>query len=121
MSYQGDDTTGFQSPAQDYVEGVIDLPALLDLRKPGLYPVRVVGQQLRARGIHHGDILIANAGADPAPGKVCVAILHGEVVLATLERRNDRWFIALAQGEPQPVSDEVEIWAMIQSLVRLRV
>jgi SOS-response transcriptional repressor LexA len=121
MSYQGDETTGFQSPAQDYVEAVIDLPALLDLRKPGLYPVRVKGQQLRTRGIHHGDILIANAGADPAPGKVCVAFIHGEVVLATLVRKDDRWFLAPAQGEPQPVTDEIEIWAMIQSLVRLRV
>lgn len=40
MSYQGDETTGFQSPAQDYVEAVIDLPAILDLRQPGIYPVR---------------------------------------------------------------------------------
>jgi DNA polymerase V len=38
--YQGDETTGFQSPAQDYVEPVLDLPRLLDLRRPGLYPVR---------------------------------------------------------------------------------
>ena len=63
--YKGDDTTGFQSPAQDYVEPVIDLAQLLDLRRPGLYPVRVVGHDLRARGIHHGDILIANAAAEP--------------------------------------------------------
>ncbi len=59
--YQGDETTGFQSPAQDYVEPVIDLAAILSLREPGIYPVRVVGQELRGRGIHAGDILIAVA------------------------------------------------------------
>lgn len=42
--YAGDDTTGFQSPAQDHIEPVIDLPALLDLRRPQIYPVRVIGQ-----------------------------------------------------------------------------
>jgi len=121
MRYQGDETTGFQSPAQDYVETVIDLPAILDLRQPGIYPVRVVGQHLRARGIYQGDILIANAAADPVSGKVCVAFLKGEVILATLFRRDDGWHIAPAGGEAQPVTDEVEIWAVIQALVRLRV
>ena len=120
-SYQGDDTTGFQSPAQDYIEPVIDLAALLDLRSPGLYPVRVVGQELRGRGIEHGDILIANAAADPAPGRVCVAFLHGEVILATLTRKGESWWLAPARREPVEVSGDVEIWAIIKALVRMRV
>jgi DNA polymerase V len=41
---------------------------MLDLRRPGRYPVRVVGQALRVRGILHGDVLIANAAADPKAG-----------------------------------------------------
>ena len=121
-SYQGDDTTGFQSPAQDYIEPVIDLAKLLDLRRPGLYPVRVNGHELRARGIHHGDILIANAAAEPASGKVCVAFLHGEVILATLTRDEDTWWLAPASARAiVPVTDEVEIWAIIDKLVRTKV
>ena len=65
--YKGGETTGFQSPAQDHIEEVVDLAALLDLRKPGMYPVRVVGQNLKERGIDHNDILIADATADPKP------------------------------------------------------
>lgn len=120
-TYQGDDTTGFQSPAQDYIEPVIDLAALLDLRRPGLYPVRVVGHELRARGIHAGDILIANAAAEPAAGKVCVAFLHGEVVLATLTLKEESWWLRPSVGAPLPVTDDVEIWAVIQALVRMGV
>ena len=120
-SYRGDETTGFQSPAQDYVEPAIDLAAILNLREPGIYPVRVVGQELRGRGIHAGDILIANAAADPIPGKVCVAILHGEVILATLIRKDGGWWLAPSVGEPKPVSDDVEVWAIIKALVRLKV
>lgn len=33
--YKGGNTTGFHSPAQDYIEGVLDLAAILDLRRPG--------------------------------------------------------------------------------------
>lgn len=68
-SYHGDDTTGFQSPAQDYVEPVPDLPKALRLEGPGLYPMRVVGDGLEARGIRDGDIIIANAAADPASSR----------------------------------------------------
>jgi SOS-response transcriptional repressor LexA len=120
-SYQGDDTTGFQSPAQDYIEPVIDLAALLDLRRPGLYPVRVIGHELRARGIHAGDILIANADAEPVAGKVCVAFLHGEVILATLTRQDESWWLRPSTGSAVPVCDDVEIWAIIKALVRMRV
>lgn len=120
-AYKGDETTGFQSPAQDYIEPVVDLARLLDLRRPGLYPVRVVGHQLRARGIHHGDILIANAADEPVAGKVCVAFLHGEVILATLSREADAWWLKPAARAPVEVTDEVEVWAMINSLVRMKV
>jgi SOS-response transcriptional repressor LexA len=121
-SYQGDDTTGFQSPAQDYIEPVIDLAKLLDLRRPGLYPVRVNGHELRARGIRHGDILIANAAAEPVAGKVCVAFLHGEVILATLTRDEDTWWLAPSSSRAiVAVTDEVEIWAIIDTLVRTKV
>lgn len=120
-TYQGDDTTGFQSPAQDYIEPVIDLARLLDLRRPGLYPVRVVGQELRARGIHAGDILIANADSEPIAGKVCVALLQGEFILASLVRDGDEWWLRPSSGNAVQVGDDVEIWAMIKALVRMKV
>ena len=92
--YKGDETTGFQSPAQDHIEPVIDLAAILDLRRPGRYPVRVVGQALRERGILHGDVLIANAAADPKAGQVCIAIVNNEVIVATLGFRDGEWWAA---------------------------
>ena len=44
--YDGSNTTGFVSPAADALEGPIDLAALLDLRRPHRYPVRVLGEAL---------------------------------------------------------------------------
>ena len=118
-NYQGAETTGFQSPAQDYIEHVVDLARVLDLRKPGMYPVRVMGQSFRERGIRDGDILIANTAADPAHGQVAVAVLQGTFRLATLERRRGAWFLLPSGAEEAlPVSDDAEIWAIVAGLVR---
>ena len=118
-TYEGAETTGFQSPAQDYIEHVIDLSRILDLGKPGIYPVRVRGAAYQDRGIRDGDILIANTAADPKHGKVAVAVLQGAFRLATLERRKDTWFL-LPSGSKDavPVSDDAEVWAMVAGLVR---
>ena len=116
--YRGDNTTGFQSPAQDYVQDVIDLAAVLDLRRPGRYPVRVTGQALSDRGIRDGDILVADAAAEPKPGKVCVAMVGGDVILATLTKREDTWVLIPSSGTIITIADDVEVWAIVQALVR---
>ena len=119
--YAGDETTGFQSPAQDHIEPVIDLAAHLDLRRPHIYPVRVVGQALSARGIRHGDVLVVNAAADPIAGKVCVAIVDGDVILATLAFKDGGWWLRPSLADPKPVAGDVEIWAIVEALVRFKV
>ena len=119
--YQGDETTGFQSPAQDYIEGVLDLAAILDLRRPGRYPVRVKGHALAARGIQDGDILVADAAAEPKAGKVCVAMVGGDVILATLTQRDAQWVLAPSSGPLVTIADDVEIWAIVDALVRTRI
>ena len=117
-AYKGAETTGFQSPAQDHVEAVPDLAELLELRRPQRYAVRVKGEGLRKRGIHGGDILVVNTDAEPRSGKVCVAFLHGDVVLAILTEKDGQWWLEPSNDTPQPVSDETEVWAMIAALVR---
>lgn len=117
-AYRGDETTGFQSPAQDHIEGVPDLAELLELRRPQRYAVRVKGEGLRKRGIHGGDILVVTTDAPPSTGKVCVAFLHGDVVLAVLMEKDGQWWLEPSNQTPQPLSDDTEVWAMIAALVR---
>ncbi len=85
--YDGGNTTGFVSPASDSLEGPIDLSEILDLRRPHRYPVRVKGDALAERGIQHGDILIADAAAAPASGRVVIAMIHGDVLVCQLAYR----------------------------------
>lgn len=117
-AYRGDETTGFQSPAQDHVEAVPDLAELLELRRPQRYAVRVKGDGLRKRGIHSGDILVVNTDGEPQSGKVCVAFVHGDVVLAILTEKDGEWWLEPSNYAPQPITEDTEVWAMIAALVR---
>ena len=87
--YDGGNTTGFVSPAGDHLEGPIDLSEVLDLRRPHRYPVRVHGEALTARGILPGDVLVVDdASAPPAAGKVAIVMIHGEVWVAQIGWRD---------------------------------
>ena len=119
--YDGGNTTGFVSPASDSLEGPIDLSAVLDLGKPSRYPVRVWGDALRERGILPGDILIADADEPPMSGRVCVAFVHGEVLVATLAYREGEWWLRPSADGQDAVSVQdaaAEVWAMGCGLVR---
>lgn len=118
MTYNGSNTTGFPSPATIYLEAVIDLGAILDLRKPSRYPVRVMGGALPAKGIAEQDILVVDCALDRAPDRVCVAMGAGEVFLAVLKRTGPTWHLVRAGGDDIAVTEDIEVWGIVTSIVR---
>ncbi len=52
---------------------------------------------------------------------MCVALLHGEFILATLVREDGEWWLRPSKGGAVQVGDDVEIWAIIKALVRMKV
>ena len=122
--YDGSNTTGFVSPAADALEGPVDLAALLDLRRPHRYPVRVLGDALLDRGILSGDVLIADTAAPPKHGRVAIVMLHGEVWVAEIAFREGQWWMRPGRaGRPLvPLDgDDAEVWAVVAALVRPKV
>ena len=108
----------FQARATIYLEAVIDLAELLDLRKPSRYPVRVVGGALPARGIAERDILVVDCALDRAPDRVCVAMGAGEVFLAVLKKSGPTWHLVRATGDDIEITDDTEVWGIVTSIVR---
>jgi len=117
-SYDGGNTTGFPSPATIYLEKVIDLAEILDLRRPSRYPVRVVGGSLPTRGIAEKDILIVDCALDRGAGRVCVVMSRGEVFLAILKRTGPLWHLVRANGDEQEIAEDTEVWGIVTAIVR---
>ena len=59
---------GFPSPADDYLEGALDLNEHLIERPAATFFLRVTGDSMTGAGIHSGDLLIVDKSVTPADG-----------------------------------------------------
>lgn len=70
---------GFPSPADDYVEGLLDLNSHLVKHPAATFFVRVAGDSMVGAGIHPGDILVVDRSLEPVDGKIVIAVLNEAV------------------------------------------
>ena len=61
-------TTGFASPADDYLEGRLSLDALLIQNKDATFFVRAEGDSMVGAGIFNGDLLVVDRSLTPTSG-----------------------------------------------------
>ena len=112
---------GFPSPADDYVEGTLDLNEYLVKRPAATFFVRVTGDSMIGAGIHPGDILIVDRSLEPVDGKIVIAVLDGELTVKRLRRRDGVVYL-VAENEHYPliaISEEMDfmIWGVVTSVI----
>jgi len=113
---------GFPSPADDYLEGEIDLSRHLIERPAATFLMRVSGESVRGAGILDGD-LVVDRSLEPQPGHVVVAVVGGEMTLKRLRRRRDGRAALRAENPdfPETVIGEetpAEVWGVVVGVVR---
>ncbi len=81
---------GWPSPAENYVEASLDLHKLAVRNPPATFFLRVMGDSMIGAGIHNGDLLVVDRSANPASGKVVVAIVDGELTIKRLVKRKGK-------------------------------
>ena len=79
---------GFPSPADDYLEGKLDLNRHLIKHPAATFFVRVTGDSMIGAGIHSGDLLVVDRSLEPADKNVVVAVLDGELTVKRLFKQN---------------------------------
>ena len=77
-------SAGFPSPAEDYIEGRLDLNELMVANPAATFFVRVAGDSMIGAGIHHNDILVVDRSVEPVSGKVVIAVVNGELTVKRL-------------------------------------
>lgn len=90
---------GFPSPAQDYIEKVIDLNEHLITHPAATFFVRVEGESMTGAGIFDNDVLIVDRALEATDGRVIVAVLNGELTVKRLFIKRNQW--SLLPENPQ--------------------
>src|SRR2546423_264059 len=80
-------SAGLPSPAEDYIEGKLDLNRHLIKHPAATFFVRVSGDSMIEAGIHTGDLLVVDRSLEAVDGNVIVAALDGELTVKRLYTR----------------------------------
>jgi len=108
---------GFPSPAQDYIEGTLDLNEHLIAHPAATYFVRVEGYSMIGAGIFPNDILIVDRSLEARDKKVVIAIVEGELTVKRLRIREDCWQLMAENDDYQPIDITEDMDFMIWGVV----
>lgn len=112
---------GFPSPADDYIEGMIDFNEHLIQHPSSTFVVKVTGESMIEAGIHPDDILVVDRSIEPAHGKVVIAVINGELTVKRLHRK-DGYIILMPENkyfEPIIIQEEsnLVIWGVVTNVI----
>lgn len=100
---------GFPSPADDFVDGSLDLNEYLVPHPSATFIAKAAGESMTGRGIYHDDLLIVDRHIEPMHGDIVVAALDGELTCKILDTRRKLLVPAKSGMKPIPVNDESDL------------
>ena len=111
------ETTGFQSPAQDYIEKRLDLNERYIHHPAATFFMRVDSDAMTGVGIFSRDILIVDRSLEPKHRKIVVAAVGGELIVRRLH--DDDGDLSLIPENPEYETIEIKncghssIWGVV--------
>jgi DNA polymerase V len=130
-------SAGFPSPADDYLEGQLDLNQHLikhpvatclvqrTLRKPQRdcirFFVRATGDSMIRAGIHPGDLLIVDRSLEASDGRVVIAVVDGELLVKRLRQRGECVYL-VAENPSYPsllITEAMDfsVWGVVTNVI----
>ena len=113
---------GFPSPADDYIEGRIDLNEHLIRHPAATFFVRVSGDSMSGAGIQDGDLLIVDRAAEVQNNCIVVARIDDAFTLKRIRTKGRRVFLMPENEAFQPIEivegSDFEIWGRVVGSIR---
>jgi len=108
---------GFPSPAEDFVEGPLDLNQHLISQPAATFFVRVKGDSMIGAGICSGDLLIVDRSVNAGHGDIVIAVLEGDLTVKRLHYVT--WGVRLVPENPNypsihiPDTANFQVWGVV--------
>ena len=114
-------SAGYPSPADDYLDGSLDLNQHLIQHPTATFFVRVAGESMREAGIHSGDVLIVDRALTPTDGSVVIAVVNSELTVKRLSKQRGKLVLMPAnqQYPPLPITKATafEVWGVVTYVI----
>lgn len=114
-------SAGFPSPADDYLEGKLDLNEHLIRHEAATFFVKVKGDSMIGAGIHCGDLLVVDRALEPTDNSVVIAIVNGELTVKRISKRSGKLFLTPDNDKyaPLPIAAHMdfEVWGVVTHVI----
>ncbi len=112
---------GFPSPAEDYMDGQLNLHAHLVRNEAATFFLRASGDSMTGAGIFDGDLLVVDRSLPAGHNRIVIAALDGELTVKRLLRQRGRVYLA-PENPDYPrfdITDReyVHIWGVVTYVV----
>lgn len=112
---------GFPSPADDYLEGSLDLNEYLIDNPSSTFLVRAAGDSMINIGIFENDVLVVDRSIEVKSGHIVIAVLNGELTVKRLIKSNNQWYLKPENDSypDMPLNEDIEtvIWGVVTNVL----
>jgi DNA polymerase V len=112
---------GFPSPADDYMEGALDLNEHVIKHPSATYFVKASGDSMIGAGIFNGDLLIVDRSLQASSGKVVIAEVDGQLTVKRLLKLDDSFSLQSENSSYPPIDlqegNEVVVWGVVTHVI----
>ncbi|MEZ4840829.1 MAG: translesion error-prone DNA polymerase V autoproteolytic subunit [Flavobacteriaceae bacterium] len=116
-------SAGFPSPAEDFLDSVIDLNKELIKNPDATFFGRVKGYSMKNAGLNNGDLLIIDKSLEPTNGKIAVCFIDGEFTVKRIKiEKNICWLIP-ENDDYKPIKvtpdNDFLIWGIVTTVIKI--
>ena len=119
--YSSTVAAGFPSPADDHIEGKLDLNDYLVKHPSATFFVRVTGNSMINAGIHNNDILIVDRSIEARHGKIIIATIDGQMTVKRLYHRSGKTILMPENKDFKPIEiidfTDAMIWGVVTNVI----
>ena len=112
---------GFPSPADDHMEGKLDLNTHLVKHPTATFFVKASGDSMIGAGIHDGDILVVDRSLEPRQSRIVIAAVDGQLTVKRLKKKGKKIFLVPENKKFRSIelneNNDVKVWGVVTSVI----
>ncbi len=111
---------GFAAAAEEQAEEQVSIEDYLVKDRSSTFLLRVKGDSMINAGIHEGDLVIVERGAEPKVNNIVVGVLDGEFTLKRLKKDKGKYYLQAENPEYPDLYalDELQVAGVVKGIVR---